>query len=88
MRCQVLTAILKTTVFWVVTPCSKVELYRRFRGACCLHHQGDLQQPRRRITIKRNTWKSVFTICLNVDCVGIFLKGLTKATKGIVINVI
>jgi hypothetical protein len=21
--------------------CSLVEVYRRFRGACCLHHQGD-----------------------------------------------
>jgi hypothetical protein len=30
----------KTTVFWVVAPCSLVEVYRRFRGACCLHHHG------------------------------------------------
>jgi hypothetical protein len=28
-------------VFWVVAPCSLVEVYRHFRGACCLHHQGD-----------------------------------------------
>jgi hypothetical protein len=28
-------------VFWVVAPCSLVELYQRFRGPCCLHHQGD-----------------------------------------------
>jgi hypothetical protein len=27
-------------VFWVVAPCSLVEIYRSFRGACCLHHQG------------------------------------------------
>jgi hypothetical protein len=26
-------------VFWVVAPCSLVD--RRFRGPCCLHHQGD-----------------------------------------------
>jgi hypothetical protein len=26
-------------VFWVVAPCSLVEVYRRFRGICCLHHQ-------------------------------------------------
>jgi hypothetical protein len=26
-------------VFWDVAPCSLVEVYRRFRGACCLHHQ-------------------------------------------------
>jgi hypothetical protein len=24
-----------------VVPCSLVGVYRRFRGACCLHHQGD-----------------------------------------------
>jgi hypothetical protein len=28
-------------VFWVVTPCSLAEVYQRFRGPCCLHHQGD-----------------------------------------------
>jgi hypothetical protein len=28
-------------VFWVVAPCSLVEVYRRFRGACCLNHQSD-----------------------------------------------
>jgi hypothetical protein len=30
------------TVFWDVAPWSLVEVFRRFRGACCLHHQGDL----------------------------------------------
>jgi hypothetical protein len=28
-------------VFWVVASCSLVEVFRRFRGACCLHRQGD-----------------------------------------------
>jgi hypothetical protein len=32
---------MKTTVFWDVMPRSLVEVYRRFRGACCLHHRGD-----------------------------------------------
>jgi hypothetical protein len=32
---------MKMTVFWDVAPCSLVEIYRRFRGAYCLHHQGD-----------------------------------------------
>jgi hypothetical protein len=32
---------MQMTVFWVVVPCSLVKVYRRFRGACCLHHQGD-----------------------------------------------
>jgi hypothetical protein len=30
---------LKMAVFWVVAPCSLVEVYRLFRGACCLYHQ-------------------------------------------------
>jgi hypothetical protein len=28
-------------VLWVVAPCSLVEVYQRFRGPCCLHHQGE-----------------------------------------------
>jgi hypothetical protein len=28
-------------VFWDVAPCSLTEVYRLFRGAYCLHHQGD-----------------------------------------------
>jgi hypothetical protein len=28
-------------VFWVVAPCSLVEVYQHFRGPCCLHHQGE-----------------------------------------------
>jgi hypothetical protein len=31
----------KMAVFWVVAPCSLVEVYKRFRGPCCLHHQGE-----------------------------------------------
>jgi hypothetical protein len=27
-------------VFWFVAPCSLVEVYRRFRGVYCFHHQG------------------------------------------------
>jgi hypothetical protein len=39
---EVLTAVsTKMAVFWVVAPCSLVEAYQRFRGPCCLHHQGD-----------------------------------------------
>jgi hypothetical protein len=41
VRFQVLTAAsMKMTVFWVVSPCILVEVYQRFRGACCLHYQG------------------------------------------------
>jgi hypothetical protein len=53
IRYQVLLATYykeKMAVFWVVAPCSLVEVYQRFRGPCCLHHQGDeytVLQPRR-----------------------------------------
>jgi hypothetical protein len=33
--------MLKMAVFWVVAPCRLVEVYRRFRDASCLYHQGD-----------------------------------------------
>jgi hypothetical protein len=29
------------TLFLVVASCGMVEAYRRFKGACCLHHEGD-----------------------------------------------
>jgi hypothetical protein len=32
---------MKMAVFWVVAPCSLVEVYQRFASLCCLHHQGD-----------------------------------------------
>jgi hypothetical protein len=28
---------MKMAVFWGAAPCSLVEVYRRFRGTCCLH---------------------------------------------------
>jgi hypothetical protein len=30
----------KMAAFWVVAPCSLVEVYQRFRGPCCLPHPG------------------------------------------------
>jgi hypothetical protein len=30
---------MKMAVFWVVAPCSLVEVCQRFKGNCCLHHQ-------------------------------------------------
>jgi hypothetical protein len=32
----------KEAVFWVAAPCSLVEVYQRFGGPCCLHHQDDV----------------------------------------------
>jgi hypothetical protein len=37
---QRITQHLEMAVFWVVAPCSLVEVYQRFRGPCCLPHQG------------------------------------------------
>jgi hypothetical protein len=38
----IMAASMKMAVFWVVAPCSLVEVHRRFRSACCLHHhKGD-----------------------------------------------
>jgi hypothetical protein len=33
--------MMKKAVFWVVSPCSQVEVHRQFRGPCCLHLNGD-----------------------------------------------
>jgi hypothetical protein len=39
---EVLTAAsMKMAVFCVVAPCNLVEIYRRLKGNCCPHHQGD-----------------------------------------------
>jgi hypothetical protein len=42
VRFEVITAAsMKIAVFWVVAPCKLVDVYQRFRGTCCLHHQDD-----------------------------------------------
>jgi hypothetical protein len=42
VRIQVLTvASVKMTALWDIASCSLVEVYRRFRGAYCLHYHGD-----------------------------------------------
>jgi hypothetical protein len=39
---EVLTAVsMKIAVFWVVAPCSLVEVYQRFRDPCYLHYRPD-----------------------------------------------
>jgi hypothetical protein len=32
---------MKMVFFWIVAPCSLVEVYQRFKGQCYLHHQSD-----------------------------------------------
>jgi hypothetical protein len=46
---------MKIAVFWVAAPCSLVEVYQRFGGPCCLHHQGDHRR-------RRENLKSYFVI--------------------------
>jgi hypothetical protein len=42
MRFHVLTsASMKTTTFWVVSPCSPLQVYRRFGGACCFYQHAN-----------------------------------------------
>jgi hypothetical protein len=45
------------TVFWVVAPCTLVEIYWRFRGVCCLHHQSDViaSTSEKSVTFFQNT---------------------------------
>jgi hypothetical protein len=40
--------------FWVAAPCSLVEVCRRFRGACCLHHHGSETSVNLYRTTRRN----------------------------------
>jgi hypothetical protein len=45
----------KMAVFWVVASCCLVEVYRRFRDAYCLHHQGDAENTEIHKTTRLNT---------------------------------
>jgi hypothetical protein len=49
---------MKMAVFWVVAPCSLVEVYQRYRGPCWLHHQGDSHLH----THRRENFKPYFAI--------------------------
>jgi len=35
--------IFQVEILWVVTPCSVVVRYQRFRGPCCLHLQDEVK---------------------------------------------
>jgi hypothetical protein len=65
---EVLTAVsTKMAVFWVVTQCSLVEVYQRFRGPWCLHLQGD--RPTRRFfpeVVYLSTLRVVPNLCPSV----------------------
>jgi hypothetical protein len=59
-------------VFWVVAPCSLVEVYQRFRGPCCLHNQGPDEDSHLRTHVRTSNptqpsiWFSVLCFCCRV----------------------
>jgi len=48
-------------VFWVVTPCSEVVGYQRFRGPCCIHLQGEVKRWYPTITLHGVTTQKTST---------------------------
>jgi hypothetical protein len=50
---------MKMTIFWDVVPCSLLEVYRRFRGACCLHHQGVEQAASEEFLARQTTRRNI-----------------------------
>jgi hypothetical protein len=59
---------MKITVTGDVVPCSLVEVYQRFRGACCLHHQGNeyttmmmeaVSTSETLVNFYQTTWRSI-----------------------------
>jgi hypothetical protein len=57
---------MKFRVFWYVAPCNHVEVVRRFRGACCLHHQGLMIETVRTSETSDNI--NVTTLCEAFNC--------------------
>jgi hypothetical protein len=49
------------TVFCDVAPCSPVEIYRSFRGAYCLHHQGSkaISISETLVNFYEATWRNI-----------------------------
>jgi hypothetical protein len=64
LKFQVLKAArMKTAMFWVAELCTLAEFYRRFRGACCLHHRPDNGGRKKfLICIPEENYESVFVI--------------------------
>jgi hypothetical protein len=60
-----ITQWMKLKASWAITPCTSfVDVDRRFRGAYCLHHQGDesLSRSRRPELIHRLRWLPLFPL--------------------------
>jgi hypothetical protein len=50
-------------VFWVVVPCSLVEVSQRFGGTCCLHHQGDRPATQKTAIMELIMFLSASSVC-------------------------
>jgi hypothetical protein len=44
-------AIAKVMVFWVMTPCSLINKYKRFGEKYCLHRQGQNEQDEKTVNL-------------------------------------
>lgn len=69
-----ITAVSKMTVFWVVSPCSLVEVCLRFGGPCYLHYQGDELDISTVICIRKCQFRNLFGT--PVDTFVVFLSPL------------
>jgi hypothetical protein len=63
---QTWNRILKMTVYWDVASCSLVEMFRRFRGCYCLHHQGSGSSPLKRRSVPTNYTAKHSTIDISI----------------------
>jgi hypothetical protein len=63
---------MKMKTFWDFAPCSLVEVYRRFRGACCLHSQGDETSVNFYETTRRNIPEDYCLPFWDVEIIWIF----------------
>jgi hypothetical protein len=57
-------SFIKFRVFWIVAPCSHVEVDRRFRGAYCLHHTDDRGSTYLRNVCHRATFQKTLNFIL------------------------
>jgi hypothetical protein len=48
--------IMKTIIFWGMTPCSHVAIYGRFGGTCCLYLRSESVSPERNRSQKDLKW--------------------------------
>jgi hypothetical protein len=60
-------------VFWDVPPCRLADVHRRFRGAYCLHHQGDERLMMEAVSSSETLVNIYQTTWYNIPEEGIFI---------------